>query len=228
MNSVTPKDNRQGAQACAHLADDPVLIGLLMNSPRLLTAIQSLIGRGNLEPPQRCQVAIQAPMRDPPWRTEELEESPPSQRAIASILPRSQWHIDGMGRKGETANHLFSPFTLLVGVALSDQLVPFCGNLVVFPNSHVVIHEIVRNRVRAELEKNTRLAPGKVNAGGEDRGLNSDSSGIFSGPFAQEKPVLAEPHHVLLRAGDAVLCHQRLAHRAGPNFSDSLRYQVRM
>ena len=101
--------------------------------------------------------------------------------------------IDGMD-KGD-----HSPFTLLVGVALSDQLDSFMGNLCVFPASHHEINQLC-NR----------------DATGHDNTIS----------VIPNRPILKEPTQVLMRAGDVVLCHQKLAHRGGPNYSADIRLMV--
>jgi len=42
----------------------------------------------------------------------------------------------------------------------------------------------------------------------------------------QDKPILPEPTQLLLKAGDVVLCHQKLAHRGGPNYSHDTRKMI--
>jgi ectoine hydroxylase-related dioxygenase (phytanoyl-CoA dioxygenase family) len=107
----------------------------------------------------------------------------------------TQWHIDGM----DTGKH--SPFSLLVGVALSDQSQPDCGNLIAFPGSHHSLHPLLREQV--------------------DTG-----SGLFSNQAATGKPCLTGSQQILLQPGDAVLLHQKVAHRIGINCSPNIRYQT--
>ena len=51
-------------------------------------------------------------------------------------------------------------------------------------------------------------------------------SGLFSNENADGKPEIGLGHQMTARAGDVVICHQKLAHRGGPNGSDGIRYQV--
>jgi ectoine hydroxylase-related dioxygenase (phytanoyl-CoA dioxygenase family) len=50
-------------------------------------------------------------------------------------------------------------------------------------------------------------------------------AGIFSNEVGR-KPDIGLGHQLIARAGDVVLCHQKLAHHGGVNGSDKIRYQV--
>ncbi len=104
------------------------------------------------------------------------------------------WHIDGERRliAGEA-----TPFTLLVGVALSPQPTPLFGNLRLWPGSHLRLAEPMRKA----LEARTLI----------------DRSSFQLGEMIS---FLAEP-------GDVILAHQMLAHGIGRNLSPNIRYQVR-
>jgi len=54
------------------------------------------------------------------------------------------------------------------------------------------------------------------------------SSSIFSDENgqAENKPALPGGQQILLRPGDAVLLHQKVAHRVGVNVSPHIRYQT--
>lgn len=113
---------------------------------------------------------------------------------IPDVKPGTQYHIDGMGQ------NKLCPFSLLCGVALSDQTVPNMGNLHVFPGSH--LHSGLQ---KYYVEK-----------------INDDDQGEAD----VSKPDLGESVQVLLRPGDIVLAHQLLAHRVGVNTSEHIRYQL--
>jgi len=151
------------------------------------SAVNILLGAGNVAPWHRgqhrgLQVALRFPQ--PPERGHDVPDTKPG----------TQYHIDGMGQ-----NRL-CPFTLLCGVALSDQMLPNMGNLHVFPGSH--LHAGLQNYYRE-----------KIN---DDEQGEADSS----------KPDLGESVQVLLRPGDVVIAHQLLAHRVGVNTSEHIRYQL--
>lgn len=116
-----------------------------------------------------------------------------------------QWHIDGMD-KGD-----HSPFTLLVGIALSDQTSPFMGNLCVWPGSHHHMQGLIQDSSSVGLR----------------RGTSSSSFGITDAfdPVVS-RPDLGEPEQLLLNQGDVVILHQKVAHRGGPNLSPDIRRMV--
>ena len=121
---------------------------------------------------------------------------PKDERARA--LKGTEWHADGCGVNDP------SPFSLLVGVALSDQSKPGSGNLVVYPGSH--LHVIRDYKKRA------------------DTGIPLPSAGQEDDTA---KPHFFNAEELLLRPGDVVFAHQKLAHRAGTNTSSChIRYQL--
>lgn len=127
-----------------------------------------------------------------------------------------RWHIDGL------AQGRHSPFSLLVGVALSDQMDTYSGNLCVFPGAHHQILPFLREFVASGYLP----APDSASSG---RRFQQGPPGVV-GPAAFEafagKPDLGEPVQLLLRAGDVVLLHQKLPHRGGPNYSQNVRIMV--
>merc|ERR1712151_965134 len=92
------------------------------------------------------------------------------------------------------------PFTLLCGVALSDQQHPNMGNLHVFPSSHLY-------------EPLQKYYQDLINDDNQNEGDN-------------RKPNLGDSVQVLLSPGDVVIAHQLLAHRVGVNTSEHIRYQL--
>merc|ERR1712032_133911 len=92
------------------------------------------------------------------------------------------------------------PFSLLCGVALSDQMRPSSGNLNVFPGSHLnpQLHRYYLSTINDEV----------------------------AGESDDKKPDLGEAVQVLLKPGDVVIAHQLLAHRIGENTSEHIRYQL--
>lgn len=157
---------------------------MVQESPRLWSAVNILLGEGNVDRAgaRSPQVAMNFPV--PP----EKGFNQPDRRA------NTIYHIDGMGQ-----NRLH-PFTLLCGVALSDQSMPNCGNLNVFPGSHLDadLHRYYRERINDETQSEADLS----------------------------KPDVGGPTQVLLQPGDVVIAHQLLAHRIGQNTSEHIRYQL--
>jgi len=139
-------------------------------------AAKSLFGPNNfLKTVRAAQIALRFP-----------EKNKPSN-------PLQSWHIDGMDKVYGGENH---PFALLLGIALSDQTKPNCGNLRVFPGTHILMQEPYKKAIEARSPLDMRL----LNVG--------------------------EPEQVLLSPGDIVLCHQMLAHGIGINQSPNIRYQI--
>lgn len=120
-------------------------------------------------------------------------------------LGGTRWHVDGL------AQGKHSPFALLIGVALSDQLQEYSGNLCVFPGSHHTLQSFVQ---------------AFVENGFQTTGQAQGGEGPQHFEAWHDKPILPEPTQLLLKAGDVVLCHQKLAHRGGPNFSQDTRKMI--
>jgi len=172
---------------CSDIASSDTVMALLY-ATQLWTLAQRLMGRGCVAKVNGAQIALRAP------------DSNAVPLEVDEALPPQQWHIDGM----HNPEAQYSGFSLLVGVALSDQKASNCGNLIAFTGSHHMTHPIVRQ----EAEK-----PGSY-------------------PFLQEKgskvgmPALSCGRQMLLGVGDAVLLHQKTAHRVGINCSPDIRYQA--
>lgn len=163
------------------------LLALLYDSP-LATAVQSLVGRGRVAAVHTSQVALRFPQPD---------------RGQIEAVRGTDWHIDGFSGKGQ-----HSPFTLLLGVCLSDTPGPGFGNLALHPGCHCTLQQ----RVREEVESGSR----RFSLRREDR-AEVDAEG---------KPDLGPPTQLALRAGDAVLVHQKTPHLGTPNTSAHIRYMV--
>ncbi|KAG6613444.1 Protein involved in biosynthesis of mitomycin antibiotics/polyketide fumonisin [Phytophthora cinnamomi] len=146
--------------------------------------VEALVGADQIVAPQGAQIALRFP---------ELGE------------PReplgTEWHTDGM-RQGR-----LHPFTLLAGIALSNVPEPLCGNLTVFPGSHVSLHS-------------------RLTADGKLRGYDDECYKAGSVWGDGTLPDLGVPVQLLAARGDLVLAHPNLAHRGGLNFSPDIRYQV--
>ena len=106
-------------------------------------------------------------------------------------------HIDGIPtpNNGMDGDEL-RPFTMLLGVFLSDVVADFSGNFTVWPGSHLLLAEYFAKR-----------------------GERARREGMPAIPLGQ-------PKQLLCKAGDVVLCHYNLAHGAAVNTSDFDRYAV--
>jgi hypothetical protein len=120
------------------------------------------------------------------------------------------WHLDGMD-KG-----LYGPFSLLVGVALSDQLVDDCGNLAVHPGSHHTLKPFLKQYSAACDHSDIDTSDAQAV---QDRRMYAVS-------LVQNKPNLGEPVQVKLAKGDVVFALHKVAHLGTPNHSAQIRKMV--
>ena len=106
-------------------------------------------------------------------------------------------HIDGIptATNGMAGDEL-TPFTLLIGIFLTDVTSEFAGNFTVWPGSHLALEQYFN-----------------------ERGHRAKREGMPQVP-------LGPPTQLLCSAGDAVVCHYSLAHAAAVNTSDFDRYAV--
>jgi hypothetical protein len=177
-----------GHENCDPLQHSEVLLGLATETPALSLAEQ-VTEPGALESVHCCQMATRFPdpLPDP-------------------ILPVPDIpHIDGIPNRtnGLPAGQL-SPFSVLVGVYLSDLRDEFSGNLVVWPGSHRTIESYVRSHPEGWL----------------------DPDGYGPVPLGLPPMALGEPVQLRLRAGSIVLAHYQLAHAVSANRSPDIRYAV--
>lgn len=124
------------------------------------------------------------------------EGNPP----VAPLL--NGYHIDGLDK----AQH--STFSLLVGVCLSDTLEDYSGNLGIWPGSHHSIHECI---ARCGLPAEPKQFEVEETASKLREIMKID---------------LGEPMQVKLFAGDAIIVHQKVAHRGMPNYSPYIRNMI--
>jgi len=106
-------------------------------------------------------------------------------------------HIDGIptphnGVEGAE----IKPFTILIGIFLSEVSREFAGNFTVWPGSHLLLEQHFR-----------------------ERGPSALTEGMPHIPLGEPKQLLCSP-------GDVVLCHYQLAHAAAVNVSENDRYAV--
>lgn len=144
----------------------------------------ALLGAGNVAAPKGAQIAMRFPELGVPREPLGIE-----------------WHTDGM-RQGK-----LHPFSLLLGVTLSDVREPLAGNFTVFPGSHRSLHALLTD-------------------GGKLDGYDDECYRAESVWGDGTLPDLGTPVQLLASRGDIVLAHPNLAHRGGLNFSPDIRYQL--
>lgn len=160
-----------------HWLDDPLpepLKALLFSSPAMAVA-ESLIAPGKFEALDQVQISLNIPPYD------HRPGGP---------------HIDGLSPPEPTGRP--GTFTLLAGVFLTDQVVVDTGNLWVWPGSHRLTADYLREH-------------------GPDQLL----------PSVPYPPVaLPDACPVMGHAGDLLLAHYLLGHNMGGNMSGTMREVV--
>ena len=105
-------------------------------------------------------------------------------------------------------------FTALTGIALTDQAQDYCGNLVVYPGSHLKVNE----KFRQQWDSSADLPM-------EDRILGPQ-------PISGLRWSLHEVHDTItpvqlkLQAGNAIICHYNLIHCVADNIAEQVRMQL--
>ena len=107
------------------------------------------------------------------------------------------WHVDNVR---EDTVHSFG---LLVGVYLTDAQSEDCGNFTVFPGGHRQLESVFRSEGARAIFRNEN---GRI--------------------ITPENMELPEPKQLLVRAGDVVIAHPLLPHRAAPNLSPNIRVAI--
>ena len=207
----------------------------------LLNIIEELLGDGNVNMGSISgQIALRFPeyVQDNPLCSTRCNFI---QQSDGSYPIGSAWHTDGF-RQGK-----YHGFSILVGVCLSDCLDDFCGNLLLWPGSHIPIHKTLVGRIGGlDLELLTKLLRDEENGCIEKESSSDtckgddnepDENGSHS-PCVGNKtdqrhdnepsclPNLGLPHQLHLRAGDVIFLHPDTAHCGGPNFSCVIRNMI--
>lgn len=176
----TPPGGSNGANFCKELEQEDVIKDLFDQSP-LKPIMDSLIGKEQYYPTWGAQIALRFP-------------------AYAdSYNPHLGSHLDGMLKLDEG---IIQHFTSLVGVLLSDQLEPDMGNFVVYPGSHRLCAEYLREH-------------------------GPDSIASHEGARRYHEWILGKipnPVQITGKAGDAVINHFQIYHAGGTNLSPHIRY----
>ena len=145
--------------------------------------VDAVLGDGNLKRVDGAQIALRFP-----------------EKGSRAPLSGSEWHTDGM-RQGKR-----NPFSLLLGVALSDMSEPFQGNFTVFPGSHVTLHglQMEGGRIKGfDDEQKWSVAADPQNPWCKPDGTTA----------ADCLPHMGHAEQLCMRPGDIVLAHPKLAHR---------------
>lgn len=173
-----------GHENCAPIQHHPSVLALLNDSGALQVA-EALSQPGAFESADCCQVLCRFPSNGAPWKP--------------------VGHIDGVPtRSNQLGPRGWIPFTLLLGVMLSNQPAPGYGNFVTWPGSHL-----------AHARWFTEHGP--------DAMLDADG---FADETASPGLDVGAPHEVVAEAGDMVLAHHLLLHTGGCNVSPHIRYAV--
>jgi hypothetical protein len=165
----------------------------------LPTAVQDLLGRGNLDAASTryAQVALRFP-------SSAVRADEAVKRSAAAKQDGKGWHIDGFEEGGA-----HSAFALLVGVCLSDtddnpELLS--GNLSVHPGAHWTLQHAIKTAVSTP-----------------DGGAAALSQ---VGGGATRSHDLGPPTVLHMKKGDVVIAHQKLPHRGMANYGPNVRYQI--
>ena len=164
---------------CRELTEQPMITDLVRGTPAW-SLVESALGVERAPVPGYGQIALRFPsMADPP--------------------PRSGPHVDGTysPHNGVKEGTLAS-FTMLLAVLLSDLPTENCGNFQVWPGSHRIIAEHLKEHGAQTLIQ----------------GFNS--LGIELPP----------PVQVTGCMGDIVITHYQLAHTVAANASPHIRYAI--
>jgi len=163
---------------CTELTETTTITDLV-NATDLTPVVESLLGAGNLQRQKYGQIALRFP-----GTTEDAPAAP-------------HGHLDGLGSglNGSAIGKFSRGFTCFAVVYLQDVPEPNCGNFTVWPGSHRVLEDYLRN---------------------EGPDVLSRGQPPLDWPH--------EPVQIRGRAGDVCLAHHQVIHGAAPNISPRIRY----
>lgn len=196
VGRLIPGGVQEGKGKLDGLNAHPVLCSLVTKTAK--DVVESFLGPGNLS---MGRVSVQVALRFP----QDISER-----------PSLRWHTDGL-RQGRRHG-----FSLLVGVVLSDVLNDDCGNLLLWPGSHVPIHH-------ATIDDSGKIDTARLLhfMGSTElplpQEMNPASSIHVNDP---ELPDLGEAFSFKARSGDVIVLHPDLAHCGGTNHSSGIRYML--
>ena len=160
-------DDGSSTQYCPGVGNSDAVLNLLKQS-KVWMLVQRLLGKGNVLDARNGQVALSPP------NTAKLAAGGPGEDDGIALTPK-QWHFDGMERRKK----MYSPFSLLVGITLSDVVRPNCGNFCVFPKTHEKLLPLLKEQFES--------------------GLLS-----FKDENCTDKPIFYNGVQILAEAGDAI------------------------
>ena len=179
-------------------------------SPKVLDIVESLMGGSCDVDNISGQIAFRFP-----------EETPCSANTV--------WHTDDL-RRGQMHG-----FTLLIGICLSDVEDNDSGNLCVWPNSHILIHQSLVKDSRHGAIDNTKLQAmfhhqcsnfENITDGHPHTDIGSISEMESAHDNEPLLPSLGSPLQLHAKKGDMFLLHPNLAHAGGVNHSSDIRRMV--
>jgi ectoine hydroxylase-related dioxygenase (phytanoyl-CoA dioxygenase family) len=183
---------------------------------------------------------------------DQLDEDGESNDASSQSQPRRSLdrpHIDGVSSspapEGTPPRTLHS-FSLLAGVALTDQPAEWAGNFFVLPGSHRRMSELMRRRAERGLppgpsgsnsaggredDRDDRDGSGDGGVGGDDSGGGGSLDPSVCWPDGHVLPPGSstwgiEPVQLCLKAGDLVLSHYLTLHGVAPHLGAAPRVNV--
>jgi hypothetical protein len=196
----------------------------------VLNIVEELLGQGMVD---LGSISGQIALRFPEYAHDSVlcsDKSTFRQLHDGSLPVGSAWHTDGL-RQGK-----YHGFSMLVGVCLSDCLEDFAGNLLVWPGSHIPIHQsLVGDHGGLDLEllssllgadENHSKSIASNNRHVESTNNSSEATTALHDNAPEDLPSLGLPHQVKMKAGDVVFVHPDTAHCGGPNFSCIIRNMV--
>eukprot|EP00750_Incisomonas_marina_P012126 INCI16588.1.p1 GENE.INCI16588.1~~INCI16588.1.p1 ORF type:complete len:567 (-),score=74.46 INCI16588.1:128-1759(-) len=179
--------------SCPELTTSRTIVDLMVAS-QALGCVQALVGAPTNRP-YFGQIALRKPGHGclPPALVENplvqmFLGLPPDARTDRVPMPfwENFWHIDGWPSplNGNTVQN----FTVLVGVMLSDAVLPNSGNLTVYPGSHRIIERVLREcggpenifTANSDAVPNETSAASKSQFGGVGTGQRADGHGIHA------------------------------------------------
>ena len=182
---TAPAGTSGAVQLMGEVQQDADMIALFSQSP-LQDVVQTLLGLGDVLFPANATPVLSFPtLYDP---------------SDSGLLNGTSWTIEGFTASGD-----HSPYTLLVGVALSDITEPYSGNFCVHAGTQLSLQA----QVSEQIERKGVLFSSPV------RGARN-AFGTFD-----EKPNLGPPTQLLLKKGDAFICSQKCATQRSPNCGDA-------
>eukprot|EP00928_Gymnodinium_smaydae_P008261 TRINITY_DN13002_c1_g1_i1.p1 TRINITY_DN13002_c1_g1~~TRINITY_DN13002_c1_g1_i1.p1 ORF type:complete len:899 (-),score=91.01 TRINITY_DN13002_c1_g1_i1:34-2730(-) len=143
-----------------------------------------------------------------PWTQDFIRDAARLGMEVASC-PHPNWHIDGQS-SGQVAPHSFD---LLIGTYINGLPRGGMGNLILYPGSHVVAHDLMK-------EKGAKHGLGYHNAARGEKRVPADVN------FASPNKSNGKAYFACVKPGDFVIAHPFLAHGISQNECDQPRFAL--